>query len=286
MANRGHIEAGGNNLAIAPGDHLADFLGSLIDEQNEEDRLRMVDRHPLDDRLEEHRLAGPSGRHDECALAVAYGRNEIDRPASQLRSPFGGPAGLELELALGIRRDERSEIWSPCRFLRTGAIYLLDVHNDDPIAMIVSRGREHLIATAQHVLPHDVRRHVRVARLGEITVCGAADEAPLALWIEPPRSLSIGDDGSYRSARALFTTRRIRLLLLPLSSAPPLIAAAASVVAVVALSGMTLRIAFALLAATHCLWIVLLLWGAGIARSICWRSSGRIARICFGARRG
>jgi hypothetical protein len=74
----------------------------------------------------------------------------------------------------------------------------------------------------------------------------------------------------------LFAARRVRLLLLALSSAPALIAAAASVVTVVALSGVTLLlIALTLVPAAHCLWIVLLLWSAGIARSICWRSSGR-----------
>jgi hypothetical protein len=60
------------------------------------------------------------------------------------------------------------------------------------------------------------------------------------------------------------------LLLLPLSSASALVAAAASVVTVVSLSGMARLITFALLAAAaaHCLRIVLLLWSAGIARSI------------------
>jgi hypothetical protein len=144
--------------------------------------------------------------------------------------------------------------------------------------MVVPCSGEHLIAAAQHVLPHDIRWHVRVARLGEITVRGAANEAALALWIEPARGLSIGNDGSYRCARGLFAARRIRLLLLTLSSAPALVAAATSVVTVVALSGMTLLlllIAIALLPAAHCLRIVLLLWSAGIAGSICWRSSGR-----------
>jgi hypothetical protein len=76
------------------------------------------------------------------------------------------------------------------------------------------------------------------------------------------------------------------LLLLPLSSASALVAAAASVVTVVTISGMTLRIAFALLAATRCLRIVLLLWSASVARSVRRRSSWRRTRIWFGARRG
>jgi hypothetical protein len=134
--------------------------------------------------------------------------------------------------------------------------------------MIVSGCGQDLIAAAQHVLPHDIRRQVRVARLGEITVCGPADEAAFALRIEPASGLSIGNDRGRRRTRTLVATRRIRLLLLPLSSASALVAAAASVVAVVALTRMALLIAFALLAAAHCLRIVLLLLSAGIAGSI------------------
>jgi hypothetical protein len=141
--------------------------------------------------------------------------------------------------------------------------------------VIVPRCGEHLVASAQHVLPHYVRRHVRIARLGQITVSGAADETALALRIEPACGLSIGYDGSYRCARNLFIARRIRLLpsalLLPLSSASALVAAASSVVTIVALTGMPLLlllIAISLLAATHCLRIVLLLLATRIPRPV------------------
>ena len=265
MANRGHIEAGGNNLAIAPGDHFADFLGALVHEQNEEGGLRMIDRHALDDSLEKHRFPGPGRGHDERALAVPDWRYQIDCPACQLGSALGGPAGFELEFALRIRRDEGSEIRASCRFIRTGAVDLFDVDDDYAIAVIVSRCCEHLVAAAQHVLPHDIRRQVRIARLGQIAVRGAADEAALALRIEPACGLSVGNDGSHRCARSLFVARRVRLLSaalrLPLSSASALVAAASSVVTMVALTGMTLLllVAIALLPAAHCLRIVLLL---------------------------
>src|ERR1700674_3569995 len=276
MANRGHVEAGGNNLAIAPGDHLADLLGTLVHEQNKEGCLRMVDRHAFDDRLKKHRFAGAGGGNDESALAVPDRRDEIDCSACQLGSALGGPAGFELELALRIGRDERSEIGAPCRFLRTGAVDLLDVDDDHAIAMIMPGGREHLVAPSQHVLPHDIRGHVRIARLGEIAVRRPADEPALALRIEPPRGLPIGNDGSHWCARALLGTRRIRLLL-SLSSASTLVAAAASVVTMFALSGMALLIAIALLAAPNRLRIVLLLRSSATrrARSIRGRSDGR-----------
>jgi hypothetical protein len=145
--------------------------------------------------------------------------------------------------------------------------------------VIVPGGGEYLIAAAQHVLPHDIRRHVRIARLGEIAVSGAADEAAFALRIEPARSLSIGNDGGCRCAGNLLATRCIWLLSLrlPLSSAPALVAAASPVVTMVALTGMTLLllVAIALLAATA-LWIVLLLLlTAAVARPIGGRGGWR-----------
>jgi hypothetical protein len=148
--------------------------------------------------------------------------------------------------------------------------------------MIVPGCGEHLITAAQHVLPHDLCRHIGVAWLREIAVRGSADEAAFALRIEPPRGLSVGDDRSHRCALTLIPAWRARLLLLrPLSPSSTLVAAAASVVTIT-LSGMTLLlIAIPMLAAAHRLRIVLLLWSAGIARAVC-RSRGKGTRIRFG----
>jgi hypothetical protein len=144
--------------------------------------------------------------------------------------------------------------------------------------VIVSRGGEHLVPAPQHVLPHDVRRHVRIAWLRQIAVRGSANEAAFALRIEPASGLSIGNDGSRWSAGDLLAARRIRLLLrLPLPSSPALVAAASSVVTMVALTGMALLllVAIALLTAAA-LWIVLLLLlTAAVARPIGGRSSWR-----------
>jgi hypothetical protein len=113
--------------------------------------------------------------------------------------------------------------------------------------MIVSGGGENLVAAAEHVLPHDVRRQVRVAWLGEVAVRGSADESALALWIEPTRCLAIRNHWRYWCAIALGLVGARRILLrLALSSAPALIASASSVVAiVVALARVAIRILIA-----------------------------------------
>jgi len=207
----------------------------------------VVDGHALDDRLQEHGFPGPGGGYNERPLAVADGRDQVDRAARQLGSALGGATGFELEFPLRIRSDEGTEIGAPSGFVGTGAVDLLDVDDDYALAMIVSGGGENLVAAAEHVLSHDVRRHVRIAWLGEVAVRGSANESSFALWIEPPRCLAIRNDWRNGCAIALglLGARRI-LLRLALSSASALIAAASSVVAiVVALAGVAIRILIA-----------------------------------------
>jgi hypothetical protein len=125
--------------------------------------------------------------------------------------------------------------------------------------MIVSGCGEHLIAAAQHVLPHYLCRHVRVARLGEIAVGGAANETAFALWIKPSSGLAVWNYRSDWGARCLLcgcppaaasSSSSAWSVLLALSAASALIAAASSVVTVVALAGVALLlIAIALLTA-------------------------------------
>jgi len=127
----------------------------------------------------------------------------------------------------------------------------------------VSGGSEHLIAAAQHVLPYDLCRHVRIARLGQVAVRGAANEAAFALRIKPSRRFTIRNYRSDWRARCLLypaaaTTTTTPATaspastwsaLRPLPAASALIAAASSVVAVVvAFAGVPL-IAIALLLA-------------------------------------
>jgi hypothetical protein len=179
--------------------------------------------------------------------------------------------------------------------------------------MIVSGGGEDLIAASQHVLPHYLRRYVCIARLGEITVRGAANEAAFALRIKPTGGFSIRDYWSDRCAGYLFLSTAAAAtttastaawsVLRTLSAASPLIAPATSIVPVVAaLAGVTL-IAIALLllspfAATttasfaarglRIVWcLLLLLWRSAAVVSAIGRAVGRGGSGCarFGIRR-
>jgi hypothetical protein len=107
--------------------------------------------------------------------------------------------------------------------------------------MVVAGGGENFVTATQHVLPHDLGRHVRVTRLGEIAVRGAANEPALALWIEPTGRLAIRNYRRERSALCaalllLLIAARTVLLSAALSAAPPLVASAPAVVAMIALA--------------------------------------------------
>jgi len=103
--------------------------------------------------------------------------------------------------------------------------------------VVVSRRGENFVTAAQHVLPHDLCRHVRIARLGEVAVRGSTNEAAFTLRIEPAQGLAIWNDWSEGCAWTLIDAWPA--LLAPsatLSAATALVAAASSIVTVIALA--------------------------------------------------
>jgi hypothetical protein len=108
--------------------------------------------------------------------------------------------------------------------------------------MIVSCGRDDLIAASQHVLPHYLGWDVRIARLGEVAVGGASNEAALALWVKPACRFAVRYYWSEWRALSLLAARTALLLLLlsattaALSAASTLIASATTVVSVIAIA--------------------------------------------------
>ena len=119
--------------------------------------------------------------------------------------------------------------------------------------MIVAGGRLNLIAAAQHVLPNELHRHVRIARLGEITEARAADESSFALRIEPAERLAVWNDRRQRCARftalSLLSAASTTTASAATLSASALIAAAASIVTIIAMT-FALLLALALTAST------------------------------------
>ena len=124
---------------------------------------------------------------------------------------------------------------------------------------------DYLVAAAEHVLPHDLRRNVRVAWLGEVAVRCSANEAAFALRIEPSCRFTIWNYRGEWGALSLIPPRcTLLLLLLPAAtttlSASTLIATATSVVTMIAIAAVLSLIALLLTTALSArLWVVLLL---------------------------
>ena len=137
----GLIEARGDNLAHAPRNGFAHFLGTFIDEQNDERCIRVIERDTLRYPVQEGRLTGAGRCDDQGPLPISNRRDQIDRPPNELRSAARGAPRLERELSLGIRSGKRIEL----RASRgRGGIGLVDRANLDygqAPALIATRGR-------------------------------------------------------------------------------------------------------------------------------------------------
>jgi hypothetical protein len=122
--------------------------------------------------------------------------------------------------------------------------------------MVVPCRGENFISAAQHVLPHYLRRYIRITRLGQITVACFANEPAFALRIEPADCLAIRNDWSEWCALSLFSARTALLLCLTattaatLSAASALVASATPVVTVITIAVLTLLALLLSLAAT------------------------------------
>src|SRR6266550_3027208 len=112
--------------------------------------------------------------------------------------------------------------------------------------MIVAGRGEYLVAAPQHVLPHYLRRHVRVACLCQVAICRSANETAFSLRIEPACGFSVRYYWSEWRALSLIAAWPALLLLLlllstttaasSLSAASALIASATAVVPVIAIA--------------------------------------------------
>src|SRR5688572_13534516 len=95
------------------------------------------------------------------------------------------------------------------------------------IAMVATTGRGDQVTLPKAGLLDDVRRYPGITGVGEITVCGPADEATITRWIEPSRRFTVRYDRCRRCLRLHTTT-----------ASPPTVttmAPAVSIVAIVAI---------------------------------------------------
>ena len=96
------VEAGRDDLSVSVLLHLGDFFGSLVDEQNVDQRIGVVPENPLGNRLQHEGLSGLRRCHDHRALPLPQRAEHVDDPVRVVSlTPTLQPA-LEGELLAGV----------------------------------------------------------------------------------------------------------------------------------------------------------------------------------------
>ena len=97
--------------------HVGDFLGALVDQQDDERDLGMILRDRVRDLLQQDRLARARRRDDQPALALADRRDEIHDAHAEV-----AVARLEAEAPVGIARAQVVERDARLRRFRLVAV--------------------------------------------------------------------------------------------------------------------------------------------------------------------
>ena len=182
----GHLVEGGiDHLALDGALHIRDFLGALVDEQDEEHHVGIVLRDGPRDHFEQGRLARLGGRHDDAALSLADGGDDVYATGRVIAR-----AGRDLQpqSLVGIDGDEVVEIGTLAHFREVDAVDGDDVDDSGGFALLQRPATgAHSVAAAQPELLDlcrgDVGVHVvalAVAHPEEAVAVGVDFEKALA----------------------------------------------------------------------------------------------------------
>ena len=81
VARGGLVEGGTDDFAAHAALHVGDFFRTLVDQQNDQRDFGMIGGDGVGDALQQHRLTGARRSHDQAALALADGRQQIHHAA-------------------------------------------------------------------------------------------------------------------------------------------------------------------------------------------------------------
>src|SRR5690349_22805853 len=225
------VERGVDDLALHRALHVGDLFRPLVDEDDHEMALGVVLGDGVGDRLQDRGLARLGRRHDQAALALADGADEVDDPGEHVAR-----VGLQAEPFLRVQRHQLGELRPGQGLLRVQAVDL--VQPDQGVELLPALALARLpdgalddVALAQAVLAHLGERDVHVVRTGQ--VAGGADER-VALRVEHVQDAGDRDEDVVLADHGL----RIGLPVAAAVAVPePVPAAAAAVVIVVVAAG-------------------------------------------------
>ncbi|MDT4829617.1 hypothetical protein FQZ97_630420 [compost metagenome] len=177
VAGGGFVEGRRHHFAAHRALHFGHFLGALVHQQDDHDRVGVVRGDGVRDVLHHHRLAGLGAGDDQAALAHADGGEDVQNAA---REVF-----LALDVAFqahGPVRMQRRQVFEHDAMLdRFGrhAVDLVHLHQGE-IALAIL-GRAHFAfdrVAGMQVEAADLRRRdIDIVRAGQIRGLGRAQEA-------------------------------------------------------------------------------------------------------------
>ena len=156
--------------------HVRDLLGPLADEGDHQEDLRVVGADAVGDLLEEHRLAGLRRAHDEGALALADGVDEVDQPLAQALG-----IGLEVDELDGMDGRQGIEVRAALGGLGIDAIDRLDAQQAPVLLAFLGRTTDtrHAITGPQAESTHLAGADVDIVRAGHEAATAHEAEAIL-----------------------------------------------------------------------------------------------------------
>ena len=121
MVGRRAVEGRGDDFALHGTFHIRDLFRTFVHEHDHEMDFRVVHGNRVRDGLHDHRLARLGRGHDQAALALADGRDQVDDPPGHV-----GRRRLEAEPLLRVQGGQLVELGASLRLLGVGAVDRLD----------------------------------------------------------------------------------------------------------------------------------------------------------------
>ncbi len=171
------VERRADHFAVDGALHVGDFLGPLVDEQHDQEDFGMIVGDRLGDVLQKHRLTGPRRGDDQCALALAKRRDDVDHARRLVLDR--GILGIELDLRRRVERREVVEIDPMADGVRIIEIDLRDLGQCEIALAFLGSANFTFdrVAGAQAEAADDARRDIDVVGAGEIVRFRRAEEA-------------------------------------------------------------------------------------------------------------
>ncbi len=181
VTRSGFVEGRRDDFALHAALHIGDFLGSLIDEQDQQKHLRVVVGDRLGHVLQQDGFAGTRRSDNQRTLALALRADQIDYAGRLVLDRR--VLGIEVEPLVGIERSEVVEIGPVADRVRIVVIDLEQLGQRKITLAILGRANFAFdrIAGPQAPLADLIGRDVDVVRSGKVVCLRRTQEAETIL---------------------------------------------------------------------------------------------------------